>query len=184
MCVHRLLLHTGPSPDPTATRPLAHAGVGIVNAMEIVHAFPGPHGLRRFREWLDAPDEELVELAKGKSGKPGSASKPGRSASKQRRGRSSAVGGDEEGAEDEAQGGGRGGQTGAAGPAGADGPGDLRGSSQEEGQESDPEAAARLEAFKRTHRGVRRSWDPPASFPSAAVDQAYAEPKVDTSKEK
>ncbi|KAL4441195.1 hypothetical protein ABPG77_011432 [Micractinium sp. CCAP 211/92] len=102
------------------------AGVGIVNAMEIVHAFPGPHGLRRFREWLDAPDEELVELAKGKSGKPGS----------------------------------------------------------EEGQESDPEAAARLEAFKRTHRGVRRSWDPPASFPSAAVDQAYAEPKVDTSKEK
>lgn len=146
--------------------------------MEIVHAFPGPDGLQRFREWLDAPDEELVELAKGR---PGSAGKPGRGGRKQRQRQGGGEGATDGEGEEEAEdvGGGHAGQAGAAGTAEADLPEHLR--------EADPEAAAaaaRLAVFKRTHRGVRRSWDPPASFPSAAVDQAYAEPKVDSSKEK
>lgn len=154
--------------------------------MEVVHAFPGPDGLRRFREWLDAPDEELVELARGKSGV-ASAGKPPR-APKGRQARGDA-GGSGEAGEGEAPGedSGRGGQAGTAGASQAHLPGPLREPGEGELQGGDPEeaaAAARLAAFKRTHRGVRRSWDPPASFPSAAVDQAYAEPKVDASREK
>jgi DNA excision repair protein ERCC-5 len=38
--------------------------------------------------------------------------------------------------------------------------------------------------FKHKHRGVRRNWEPPPGFPSDAVAQAYAEPRVDTSKDK
>mmetsp|Transcript_9239 Transcript_9239/g.56167 ORF Transcript_9239/g.56167 Transcript_9239/m.56167 type:complete len:552 (-) Transcript_9239:4069-5724(-) len=33
-------------------------GVGIVNAIEIVHAFPGLDGLYDFREWVETPDLE------------------------------------------------------------------------------------------------------------------------------
>ena len=29
-------------------------GVGIVNATEIMSAFPGPDGLQRFAEWMDS----------------------------------------------------------------------------------------------------------------------------------
>ncbi|KAL4452206.1 hypothetical protein ABPG75_007868 [Micractinium tetrahymenae] len=166
------------------------AGVGIVNAMEIVHAFPGPEGLRRFRQWLDAPDEELVELARGKAGRPGAgaAAKPPRGAKKRRHGRGPGGAGGEGNKEDEGEDDEEEQELGGlAGIAEADLPEHLRGLTAQELREADPEAAsaaARLAAFKRTHRGVRRSWDPPASFPSAAVDQAYAEPKVDASKEK
>ena len=31
--------------------------------------------------------------------------------------------------------------------------------------------------------GARRNWDLPPSFPSAAVEQAYAQPRVDDSKD-
>lgn len=40
------------------------AGVGVVNAVEIVHAFEGPKGLERFAKWVGGLDEELVALAK------------------------------------------------------------------------------------------------------------------------
>ena len=42
-------------------------GVGIVNALEILHAFPGMDGLRRFKAWVDAPDSELVAAALAKA---------------------------------------------------------------------------------------------------------------------
>ena len=50
---------------------------------------------------------------------------------------------------------------------------------KEEGEE-----AARLAEFKRRHRGARRAWELPPSFPSDAVTQAYTSPRVDDSKEK
>ena len=45
------------------------AGVGVVNAVEILRAFPGDEGLARFRAWVDGPDERLVEMmARGRGG--------------------------------------------------------------------------------------------------------------------
>ena len=38
-------------------------GVGVVNAVEVLRAFPGPDGLADFRAWVDAPDDRLVGLA-------------------------------------------------------------------------------------------------------------------------
>ncbi|CAI5959451.1 unnamed protein product [Closterium sp. NIES-65] len=31
------------------------SGIGVVNAIEVIHAFPGARGLQRFRHWLDSP---------------------------------------------------------------------------------------------------------------------------------
>ena len=39
------------------------AGVGVVNAVEVLRAFPGDAGLADFRAWVDAPDDRLVGLA-------------------------------------------------------------------------------------------------------------------------
>ena len=42
------------------------AGIGIVNAVEVVHAFggrPDGNGLLKFKQWLDSPDEQLVATA-------------------------------------------------------------------------------------------------------------------------
>ena len=38
-------------------------GVGVVNAVEVLRAFPGPNGLADFRAWVDAPDDRLAGLA-------------------------------------------------------------------------------------------------------------------------
>lgn len=40
------------------------AGVGVVNAVEIVRAFEGIQGLGRFAKWMKDVDEEIVALAK------------------------------------------------------------------------------------------------------------------------
>ena len=167
------------------------AGVGPVNAMEVVHAFgAGPAGLRAFRDWLTAPDEELVELARrgggagsgggGGSGSPGSAGTGGRGRGRggggggkagRRGGRRRQQAGDEDDAEEEQE-------------EGLGSPGDGRHAEERggEGDEGADAAAARLAAFKRQHRGARRAWEPPPSFPSEAVEQAYARPRVDPDK--
>lgn len=41
-------------------------GIGIVNALEIVRAFPTDESLKGFREWVDAPDAEALAAAQGK----------------------------------------------------------------------------------------------------------------------
>lgn len=135
--------------------------MGVVNAAEIVSAFRGPDGLRRFRSWLDAPDDELVRLARGSSG----GKKGGRGGSKQQQQRAGAAGG-------------------AATDASPEGEGGEGATDEEEEEEEEGADSAALAEFKRKHRNVRRSWDAPASFPSAAVEQAYSQPKVDASKDK
>ena len=35
------------------------SGIGIVNAIEVVHAFPEEDGLREFREWVESPDPSI-----------------------------------------------------------------------------------------------------------------------------
>ena len=37
------------------------AGIGIVNAMETLHAFPDLEALRAFKAWMDSPDYERFE---------------------------------------------------------------------------------------------------------------------------
>ncbi len=44
------------------------AGVGIVNAIEIVHAFQPVGGLSAFRQWVLTPDAELVAAAQALHG--------------------------------------------------------------------------------------------------------------------
>ena len=85
---------------PLPARPCSIAGVGIVNAMEIVHAFPGPDGLRRFREWVMAPDEALVELARSTGGGGGGKQTKKRGGGRGRRGQAGG-GGDGPGQEGE-----------------------------------------------------------------------------------
>ncbi|RAL46874.1 hypothetical protein DM860_005153 [Cuscuta australis] len=36
------------------------SGIGIVNAIEVVNAFPGEDGLRKFREWVESPDPTIL----------------------------------------------------------------------------------------------------------------------------
>ncbi|KAL6551505.1 hypothetical protein OROGR_007659 [Orobanche gracilis] len=36
------------------------SGIGIVNAIEVVNAFPGKDGLREFREWIESPDPSIL----------------------------------------------------------------------------------------------------------------------------
>ncbi|XP_042394481.1 DNA repair protein UVH3-like isoform X2 [Zingiber officinale] len=46
------------------------SGIGIVNAIEVVHAFPEKDGLHKFREWVESPDPNIFdELGTGKKSK-------------------------------------------------------------------------------------------------------------------
>ena len=42
-------------------------GIGIVNALEIVRAFPTDEGLGDFREWVNNPDAHVLAAAQGKA---------------------------------------------------------------------------------------------------------------------
>ncbi|GBG67011.1 hypothetical protein CBR_g74695 [Chara braunii] len=41
------------------------SGIGIVNAIEVVNAFPEEDGLHKFREWLDTPDLSFLDKRHG-----------------------------------------------------------------------------------------------------------------------
>ncbi|XP_075493935.1 DNA repair protein UVH3-like [Primulina tabacum] len=45
------------------------SGIGIVNAMEVVNAFPEKTGLHEFREWIESPDPTILGNFDGQSGK-------------------------------------------------------------------------------------------------------------------
>lgn len=38
------------------------SGIGIVNAIEVVTAFPEEDGLQKFREWVESPDPTILGL--------------------------------------------------------------------------------------------------------------------------
>eukprot|EP00887_Chlorella_sp_A99_P002071 scaffold21.g2071.t1 len=183
-------------------------GVGVVNAMEVVRAFPGLEGLRRFKEWVESPDEQLVELAKGGSKrrrqqkrKTADETSPAlaRAQGKHSRRRRGPAGSGMEGQEAEVEDRGQASAGAAAGlgseeasPAGgsqrkecsSQAADEAGGACEQEPQQEDDEAEALVAEFKRHHRGVRRSWELPPSFPSATVAEAYLQPRVDTSRDK
>ncbi|KAI3963309.1 hypothetical protein MKW98_022731 [Papaver atlanticum] len=44
------------------------SGIGIVNAIEVAHAFPEEDGLQQFREWLESPDPTILGNLNTQSG--------------------------------------------------------------------------------------------------------------------
>lgn len=45
-----------------------YSGIGIVNAIEVVNAFPEKDGLHEFREWIESPDPTILGKFEGKEG--------------------------------------------------------------------------------------------------------------------
>ncbi|KAF6175950.1 hypothetical protein GIB67_003438 [Kingdonia uniflora] len=44
------------------------SGIGIVNAIEVVNAFPEEDGLQKFREWFESPDPTILGTLNGQNG--------------------------------------------------------------------------------------------------------------------
>lgn len=44
------------------------SGIGIVNAIEVVTAFPEEDGLQKFREWVESPDPTILGKTDAKTG--------------------------------------------------------------------------------------------------------------------
>jgi DNA excision repair protein ERCC-5 len=168
-------------------------GIGVVNAVEVVHAFPGLAGLLDFKAWVASPDTERIAAAAAggpaaatataaaarRGGDGGDASPPSGSESDgddndgdQGGGAEPKVpdGGKEEGA---VFGGGAAGGVGSSGAVGSGGGKSRRLSASER--------RTRRE-FQATHRGMRGGWHLPGSFPSQAVLDAYLSPHVDRSR--
>lgn len=176
------------------------AGIGVVNAMEVLHAFPGLTGLREFKSWIDSPEEALtaaMELTAAGRGKGRGRGRGGSSRGGRGRGRGGA---DAAGAADAAADGEEGSgsqasqqqqqQEGGAPATSAPGSSQLTQPSlhpdspapQAEPQAAAAAAAERMAEYKRTHLKARGQWQLPPSFPSPAVVEAYLKPHVDRDK--
>ncbi|KAL6867323.1 hypothetical protein ACP4OV_015347 [Aristida adscensionis] len=57
------------------------SGIGIVNAIEVVHAFPEEDGLQMFKEWIESPDPSILGKFEMGSGSSSKKRKPGGKAS-------------------------------------------------------------------------------------------------------
>ncbi|KAK1410132.1 hypothetical protein QVD17_36665 [Tagetes erecta] len=44
------------------------SGIGIVNAVEVINAFPEEDGLKKFREWIESPDPSILGKVNSKEG--------------------------------------------------------------------------------------------------------------------
>lgn len=44
------------------------SGIGIVNAIEVVNAFPEEDGLCKFREWIESPDPTILKKFDAETG--------------------------------------------------------------------------------------------------------------------
>lgn len=44
------------------------SGIGIVNAIEVVNAFPAEDGLHKFREWIESPDPTILKKFDAETG--------------------------------------------------------------------------------------------------------------------
>jgi len=44
------------------------SGIGIVNAIEVLNAFPEEDGLLKFREWVESPDPTILGTLDAKNG--------------------------------------------------------------------------------------------------------------------
>lgn len=131
------------------------SGIGIVNAIEVVNAFPEEDGLKMFREWLDSPDPSILNKVHACSGK--SSRKRSLKSSKKT---GSIAGEEEEGVI----------------------PGQSTDRHEEE-ELSEEGNSVLKQIFMEKHRAVSKNWHVPESFPNEAVISAYTAPQVDKSTE-
>jgi hypothetical protein len=136
------------------------AGIGVVNALEVVCAWPGGlTGLAAFRDWLEGPEEALAEAAAAITARRRGQHRKQRG---RRGGRGSSSSRDEQQQQQQQQ------------------------EEEEDGMSEEQVAPGSTcadtpaqRAFKRAHRGARRAWALPPSFPSGRVLQAYSAPLID-----
>nr|DAD31011.1 TPA_asm: hypothetical protein HUJ06_009862 [Nelumbo nucifera] len=132
------------------------SGIGIVNAIEVVHAFPEEDGLQKFKEWLESPDPSILEKFDAHS------------ESSSRKKLLKVNKNDVNYLEGRVQ----------EGPA-------FDGSvpqGQNDRQSMDNIQNIK-QIFMNKHRNVSKNWHIPSSFPSEMVVSAYASPQVDKSTE-
>ncbi|XP_034207461.1 DNA repair protein UVH3 isoform X2 [Prunus dulcis] len=131
------------------------SGIGIVNAIEVVNAFPEEDGLHKFRDWIESPDPTILGKFDGETGS--SAKKRGsKFGDKDINSQSNK---EEVSAFDQ-----------------NNCPG------QEHKQSADLIEEIK-QTFMDKHRKVSKNWHIPSSFPSEAVSVAYTCPQVDKSTE-
>ncbi|XP_042502113.1 DNA repair protein UVH3 isoform X2 [Macadamia integrifolia] len=131
------------------------SGIGIVNAIEVAHAFPEEDGLQKFREWLESPDPSILGKLNVHTG-----STP--------RKRSSKVNNNNLDCLQDSVG-------------GSTSDGSVSKSHDNNQSMDDNHTIKKI--FMDKHRNVSKNWNIPSSFPSEAVISAYASPQVDKSTE-
>ncbi|WCJ20931.1 DNA repair protein UVH3 [Euphorbia peplus] len=130
------------------------SGIGIVNAIEVVNAFPEEEGLQIFREWIESPDPNI--LGKFDSQTSSGVRKKGAEAEGDH---SNCANSNVEGMNSLGQ-----------------------KNCLARDQESSADHNQRMkQIFMNKHRNVSKNWHVPSSFPSDAVISAYISPQVDKS---
>ncbi|KAK9271977.1 hypothetical protein L1049_002344 [Liquidambar formosana] len=132
------------------------SGIGIVNAIEVVNAFPEEDGLHKFREWIESPDPTILGKFVAKTGS--SSRKRGSKVSDNNVSHS---------------------ESNLEGVSASDQ--DVSQASEHE--QSADHIQDIKHSFMDKHRTVSKNWHIPSSFPSEAVVSAYASPQVDKSTE-
>ncbi|XP_020204760.1 DNA repair protein UVH3 isoform X2 [Cajanus cajan] len=128
------------------------SGIGIVNAIEVVNAFPEEDGLQKFRQWVESPDPTILGMLDAKGGS--NTRKKGSKVEEKINPSNSDI---KESASDK-------------NISCAHEQNKLLGYIQEIKQ-----------TFINKHRNVSKNWHIPSSFPSETVISAYYSPNVDKS---
>ncbi|XWS40772.1 hypothetical protein CRYUN_Cryun17cG0024300 [Craigia yunnanensis] len=132
------------------------SGIGIVNAIEVVNAFPEEEGLHNFREWIESPDPTILgklNVQEGSSARKRASNfsdKDVNSAKTSMEGVSSF---------------------------------EQNISQADENKQSTDCIDEIKQIFMDKHRNVSKNWHIPSSFPSEAVISSYFSPQVDKSTE-
>ncbi|RWR77112.1 XPG/Rad2 endonuclease [Cinnamomum micranthum f. kanehirae] len=130
------------------------SGIGIVNAIEVVNAFPEEDGLQKFREWLESPDPSILGKLNAHAG---------HNARKRKlKACSSGADGLTNNLDDESE------------------ESVVRGHDEQQSVDGLPDIK---QIFMDKHRNVSKNWHIPSSFPSEMVISAYTSPQVDNSTE-
>ncbi|KAE8689315.1 DNA repair protein UVH3-like isoform X2 [Hibiscus syriacus] len=134
------------------------SGIGIVNAIEVVNAFPEEDGLGKFREWIESPDPTILGKLNVQEGS--SARKRGsKLTEKDVDSAKTSTGGSESSI------------------------GNQKTFQADKNKQSADCIDDIKQIFMEKHRNVSKNWHIPSSFPSEAVISAYSSPQVDKSTE-
>ncbi|KAK8717056.1 hypothetical protein V6N13_044337 [Hibiscus sabdariffa] len=134
------------------------SGIGIVNAIEVVNAFPEEDGLHKFREWIESPDPTILGKLNVQEGS--SARKRGSKLTEKDVNSAKMSTGDSESII-----------------------GDQKTFQADKNKQSTDCIDDIKQIFMDKHRNVSKNWHIPPSFPSEAVISAYSSPQVDKSTE-